>query len=167
MEAIYIPQLLQKPGKKATLEIQDFIFGFDTLTPIRGQMTVSHRGNFLEINAKAETIVTLTCDRCLTQYNHRLSLDTSEIIWLDKNLDQDRFLPLEREVSIEDLSETLSVDGHFEPATWLYEQFSLLIPLRQLCSQDCQSPVVNAAQNEPQIDLRWASLEALKKQLSE
>jgi uncharacterized protein len=167
MEAIYIPQLLKAPERKESLDIQEFLPGLETLTPVRGNMVISHRGNFLEIYAQAETIVTLTCDRCLKQYNHRLSLDTSEIIWLDKNADQDRSIPLEREVSLEDLSETLSPYGYFEPDTWLYEQLSLLMPLRQLCSKDCQSPAVTLSQNEPQLDSRWASLEALKKQLLE
>jgi uncharacterized protein len=167
MEAIYIPQLLKKPTKKETLEVQEFIPNLETLTPVRGNMTVSHRGNFLEILAQVETIVTLTCDRCLKQYNQRLSLDTSEIIWLDKESDRDKTLPLEREVSVDDLSETLAVDGYFEPDTWLYEQLSLLMPLRQLCSQDCQPPAAVALPNEPHFDSRWASLEALKKQLLE
>ncbi|NJK49404.1 DUF177 domain-containing protein [Candidatus Gracilibacteria bacterium] len=167
MEAIYIPQLLKKPTKKENLEVQEFIPNLETLTPVRGNMTVSHRGNFLEILAQVETIVTLSCDRCLKQYNQRLSLDTSEIIWLDKDNERDKTLPSEREVAVDDLSETLSVDGYFEPDTWLYEQLSLLMPLRQLCSQDCQPPATAALPNEPHIDSRWASLEALKKQLLE
>ncbi|OKH20620.1 metal-binding protein [Hydrococcus rivularis NIES-593] len=167
MEAIYIPQLLKALERKETLQIQEFIPGLETLTPVRGSMTVNHRGNFLEVFAKAETIVTLTCDRCLKQYNHRLSLDTSEIIWLDKNADQDKAIPLEREISMEDLSETLPFDGYFEPDTWLYEQLSLLLPLRRLCTQDCQPAAPTYSQNEPGIDTRWASLEALRKQLSE
>ena len=47
-------------------------------------MSIRHGGTFLEILAQAETIVTLTCDRCLQNYNYRLSIDTSEIIWLEE-----------------------------------------------------------------------------------
>jgi uncharacterized protein len=167
MEAIYIPQLLKARERTQTLEIEEFIPGLETLTPVRGSMTVSHRGNFLEVSAKVETIVTLACDRCLKQYNHRLSLDTSEIIWLDNTADRDRYLPLEREISLDDLSETLSPDSYFEPDTWLYEQLSLLMPMQQLCSLDCQPPTAASSGSEPNIDSRWASLEALKKQLSD
>lgn len=167
MEAIYIPQLLKARERTESLEIQEFIPGLETLTPVRGSMTVSHRGNFLEVSAKAETIVTLACDRCLKQYNHRLSLDTSEIIWLDSTAEGDRYLPLEREISVDDLSETLSPDGYFEPDTWLYEQLSLLMPMQQLCSPDCQPPTAASTVGEPNIDRRWASLEVLKKQLSD
>jgi uncharacterized protein len=165
MEAIHIPQLLKTPQRQQSLEIQEFLTGLETLTPVRGNLIVCHRGNFLEIFAKVETIVTLTCDRCLKQYNHRLALDTSEIIWLDKDLHLQNALPSEREISVEDLSETLSYDGYFAPDTWLYEQLSLLMPLRQLCSQDCQPPAVTPTAGESHIDSRWASLESLRNRL--
>jgi uncharacterized protein len=167
MEAIYIPQLLKAPERRASLAIEESVPGLETLTPVRGSIVISHRGNFLEVSATAETIVTLTCDRCLKQYNHRLCLDTSEIIWLDNHADRDRFIPLEREISVDDLSETLPTDGFFEPDTWLYEQFSLQMPFRQLCSKDCQPAATASFPNEPSIDSRWASLEALRQQLPE
>jgi uncharacterized protein len=167
MESIFIPQLLKAPEKTEDIQIQDFIAGLETLTPIRGQMKVRHGGTFLDVAVQAETIITLTCDRCLQRYNHRLLLDTSELIWLDRNTEREQHLPLEREVLWEDLSETLPSEGYFHPDTWLYEQLSLAMPLRKLCNQDCQQPVSRLPQSEPSTDSRWASLEVLKKQLSQ
>ncbi|MGK7878019.1 MAG: DUF177 domain-containing protein [Xenococcaceae cyanobacterium] len=166
MQAIYIPQLLKAPEKTEEFQIQEFMAGLETLTPVRGRMVVTHGGNFLEISVQAETIITLTCDRCLQQYNHRLSLNTSELIWLDKNADLGDNYPLEREVSLEDLSETLPPWDYFHPDTWLYEQLCLAMPLRQLCDKNCQGVAPASSSSEPLIDSRWASLEALKKQLS-
>ncbi|MGK7934392.1 MAG: DUF177 domain-containing protein, partial [Xenococcaceae cyanobacterium] len=101
MEAIYIPQLLKLPGRKEEIKFQDSISGLDTLTPVKGVMSIRHGGTFLEVLAQAETIVTLTCDRCLQNYNHRLSIDTSEIIWLEEEkATEDSFLS-EKEVSLE------------------------------------------------------------------
>jgi uncharacterized protein len=165
MDAIYIPHLLKATDRKRIIPLNDFISGLETLTPIRGQLTIRHGGTFLDVAVQAETIVTLTCDRCLQQYNHRIALQTSEMIWLDENADSDRNIPLEREVAVEDLSESLASDGHFDPETWLYEQFSLTMPLRQLCGKDCQQPFTVSAEAEPLLDRRWASLETLKKQL--
>ena len=162
MEAIYIPQLLKAPQKTEDIQLQEFVAGLKTLTPIRGRMVVTHGGSYLEVATTAETIVTLTCDRCLQQYNHRLSIDTSELIWLDQTDEQD--IPLEREVKWEDLSETLDPKGYFQPNEWLYEQISLAMPMRQLCSQDCQKPAV--AVEQPTTDSRWQTLAALKNQLS-
>ncbi|ACK64462.1 protein of unknown function DUF177 [Rippkaea orientalis PCC 8801] len=165
MQSLYIPHLLQLRDRTQTIPLDDFIPGLDTLTPLRGQMTVRHGGTFLEIKVQGETIITLTCDRCLQQYNHRIILDTSEIIWLDKNAGLPAVVPQEREVAWEDLSETLSPNGYFEPDTWLYEQLSLTMPLRQLCGKDCQQPTITTDESHSPIDSRWASLESLKRQL--
>lgn len=85
MEAIYIPQLTKAPEQTAVIEVQEFLSDLETLTPIRGLMRVQHHGNYLEVSAQAEAIITLTCHRCLQQYNHRLLLDTAEMIWLDES----------------------------------------------------------------------------------
>jgi uncharacterized protein len=166
MEAIYIPGLTKAPEKTEVIQVEQFIPDLETLTPVRGQIRVQHHGNFLEVSASSETIVTLTCHRCLKQYNHRLTLDTSEIIWLDPAADQPDEGPIEREVAVEDLIETLPPQGYFDPSEWLYQQLCLEIPQRQLCDSLCKGiqPAPPAASAQP-IDHRWASLEALKKQL--
>ncbi|MEA5508778.1 YceD family protein [Crocosphaera sp. UHCC 0190] len=165
MQPIYIPHLLQIPNRTQTLLLDDIVPGLDTLTPVRGKVLIRHGGTFLEIGLRVETIMTLSCDRCLQQYNHRLTLDTSEIIWLDKNADLPQNFPQEREIAWEDLSETLSPEGHFDPNSWLYEQLSLAIPLRQLCGKNCQAPRTQPDENPTIIDSRWSSLESLKGQL--
>lgn len=164
MDAIYIPQLLQTPEHKQEFEFKEFLPGLETLTPVRGRMCIRHRGNYLEVSVTAETIATLSCDRCLQQYNHRLAIDTSEIIWLNANAKQEDDLPIEQEVALEDLLETLPSQGHFYPHEWLYEQACLAIPQRQLCDNQCPGIVPNNDLSEQPIDSRWASLEALKKQ---
>lgn len=163
MEAIYIPRLLNLPKRKEEIQIQTAIASLKTLTPVRGSMVVRHGGNFLEIMAKAETIMTLVCDRCLNHYNHRISIDTLELIWLEaENLE----FPQEREVAVEELYETLSPDGYFEPEKWLFEQLSLAMPLRQLCGKTCQGTEATSLEESSGVDSRWASLADLKKQLS-
>jgi uncharacterized protein len=166
METIFIPNLLKSPDRQRTIALEDFIGGLQTLTPLRGYIIVRHGGTFLDLSLKAETIVTLTCDRCLQQYNHRLPLDVSEVIWLDRDIDRDASYPSEREIAYDDLSETLSPDGDFDTEKWIYEQLCLALPLRQLCGQDCQPIAVTAENTAPAIDSRWASLESLKRQLS-
>jgi uncharacterized protein len=170
MDAIYIPQLTKAPERTEEVQVEEFLPGLETLTPVRGHVRVQHHGTYLEVSAQAETIITCTCNRCLQQYNRRLGLDTKEIIWLDEAANQVNDLPLEREVIMEELLETLPPDGHFYPNEWLYEQMCLAVPLRQLCSRNCPGiPVISTAESsdspETPVDNRWASLEALKKQL--
>ena len=97
---------------------------------MRAEVSVRHGTTFLEVKGTASTIVTLTCDRCLQQYNHRVAVDAQELIWLDEAAAQD--LPLEQEVSLEELVESLSPQGYFEPETWIYEQICLQLPQRQI-----------------------------------
>jgi uncharacterized protein len=166
METIYIPQLVRAREQTETVEVNDYLPGLETLTPVEGEVRVSHRGNYLEVAGKAEAIVTLTCDRCLQQYNHRISVDTSELIWLQKAEDDPDADLLEREVAFDDLVESLDPDGYFKPLEWLYEQFCLAIPPRQLCDQNCEGIQLNS-EPDPSIaiDRRWASLQSFKEHL--
>ena len=166
MEAIYIPHLLKARQRKAEIIVNDIIARLDTLTPVKGKIAVRHGGNFLEVTSQAETITTLTCDRCLQHYNHRLAIDTSELIWLESELENIEDLPSEREVSIEDLSETLAPNGHFDPESWLFEQLSLALPLRRICGENCPGAAKTSSETESKIDSRWSSLAALKEQLN-
>lgn len=166
MEAIYIPHLLKAAKRKAEIIVDDTIPDLDTLVPVKGVVVVRHGGNFLEVTSQAETIVTLVCDRCLQHYNHRLAIDTSELIWLESELENIKDLPTEREVSIEDLSETLAPNGHFDPESWLFEQLSLALPLRKVCGKDCPGANIKTSSDERHIDRRWSTLAALKEQLN-
>lgn len=167
MDAIYIPQLAQASKPIEEIEVKEFLSDLNTLTPVRGKIRVEHRGNYLEVAAKAEAIMTLTCNRCLQQYNHRVSVNTSEIIWLEEEADIEPEYLAEREVALDELVETLSPDGYFHPSVWLYEQMCLEIPQRQLCEEKCPGieQNQNAATENKAIDSRWASLQSLKKQL--
>ncbi|MBV8884949.1 MAG: DUF177 domain-containing protein [Chroococcidiopsidaceae cyanobacterium CP_BM_RX_35] len=166
MEAIYIPQLTKLREQTEVIQVQEFLPGLATLTPVRGLVKVQHHGNYLQVSARAETIMTLTCHRCLQQYNHRLEVNASEMIWLEETADRPYDGPLEREVALEDLVETLPPQGYFYPAEWLYEQFCLETPHRQLCDMQCVGiQTAPTSESEQTADRRWASLEALKKQL--
>lgn len=160
MKAIYIPQLIQSPEQAEWIEVNEFLPDLETLTPVQGQIKITHQGNYLEVSVQAETIITLPCDRCLQQYNHRLATTTTELIWLEEP--QEPVAALELELAPEDLVEALPPRGYFSPDDWLYEQLCLAIPLRQLCDSQCPgiTPVVNPA--PPTTDHRWAPLAALK-----
>ncbi|MBW4684762.1 MAG: DUF177 domain-containing protein [Komarekiella atlantica HA4396-MV6] len=165
MDAIYIPQLTRASERTEEVQVKEFLPGLETLTPVRGHVRVQHQGNYLEVSGQAEAIITCTCNRCLQQYNQRLSIDTKEVIWLDETANQAQDLPLEREVAMEDLIETISPDGYFYPSEWLYEQMCLAMPQRQLCDRNCPGIISSTTDTANPVDNRWASLEALKKQL--
>ena len=168
MQRIYIPHLVKDPDKTRIIEVDDYLADLETLTPVKGRIQIQHRGNFLDVAAQAETIATLTCHRCLQNYNARIQVDTSEIIWLQEP--QPEAYPEEVEVGLDELVESLPPQGHFEPDTWLYEQLCLAMPQRQLCDQTCEgivNPAASGDNAQPETDQRWAALSALKQQLSD
>ncbi|MBL1211529.1 YceD family protein [Geminocystis sp. GBBB08] len=163
MEKIYIPRLLKMPQQTEEIKLNHQISGLNSLIPVRGIFQICHRGNFLELQLQADTILTLTCDRCLQTFNHRLEVDTSEIILL-KEEESDLNYPLEREIISEDLSETLPPNGELIVDEWIYEQLSLAMPLRNLCENDCQPPLLKEKKDSTIKDNRWSSLANLIKE---
>ncbi|HEY9866840.1 MAG TPA: YceD family protein [Candidatus Obscuribacterales bacterium] len=165
MDSIYIPDLLRTQNRSLEFEFQEFFPDLETLTPVRGRMRVSHKTTYIEAVVQAETIVTLTCDRCLKQYNHRLKVDTSELIWLDVSVDKVDTSKAEVEISLDEPVESLHPQGNFLPGDWLYQQLCLALPLRQLCEGPCELPQPISTESQPIIDQRWASLQDLKQNL--
>ncbi len=170
MDKVYIPQLLQQPEHSLEIDINTHLLDLETLTPVRGTVAVTHHNTYLAVQAVAETIVTLTCHRCLQNYNFRLAIAPKELIWLQANVDPAN-LPLEQEVGIDDLVETLPPDGYFYPNTWLYEQICLALPQRQICDPNCGGIEITAPEDsssqKPAVDNRWAALSQLQRQLNE
>ncbi len=165
MDAIHIPNLVNHPERTVTLDFHQQIEDLPSLTPVQGTVAVAHKGNYLEVQAQAYTIVTLTCDRCLQNYNHRLACDASEMIWLkDSALLLDE-LPLSEAFDIEDVVENLPENGDFDVEKWIYEQLCLALPQRQLCDPHCPGIALPEPHPDDLIDRRWAALKALQNQL--
>ncbi len=164
METVYIPHLLQRSNKQWSIDIDDHLPWLETLTPVRGHLTLAHCQTYLEVRGKVETILTLACDRCLQNYNYRVAITPQELIWLQPDPDP-ATIPLEQEVGLEDLVESLPPDGHFDCGAWIYEQICLALPQRQLCSPECSGiPLVSPGYGEA-VDRRWSALSQLQQRL--
>jgi len=165
MRSIHIPQILNAPHKTLSLDVDEHLPNLETLTPVKGEMSVTHQGTYLEVKGQAAAIMTLECDRCLQSYNTRVQVDATELVWLEDPSPVDI---LEKEVDLEDLIESVSPQGNFEPGEWLYQQMCLAVPQKQICSADCEGiSFKNPKSKEPEIDHRWAALSSLKNQLSQ
>jgi uncharacterized protein len=171
VEPLYIPQLANRRDRTLEVVVDTTIPDFETLTPVRGKIIVKHGGTFLDVSVQTETIITLKCDRCLQQYNHRLVLNATEIIWLEAEDPEPPRAGVEIKNDLEELVESLPPDGHFQPDVWLYEQLCLAVPHRQLCNLDCAgiTPIESPPEAQPsapvKLDNRWGVLEGLKNQL--
>ncbi len=161
LRPIRLSDLRQMPGQTQEVQFRQFFSGFESLTPVEGSLQASHRGHFLEVSAEARTIVTLTCHRCLQQFNHRLHLQVEEIILIREPSPEPP--PLELELrDEEDLLESLPPNGELDIEDWMYQHLHLEMPHQLPCRPDCPGIVVEAAAPPP-VDPRWSALAALLK----
>ena len=160
---------LQAEGR--SWQVNQQLSELDSLTPVRGSLRAVHRGNILELEGQASTIITLRCDRCLQHFNHPLGFESREVLWLGE---QARCNGVDSDVVLEGVSEVLELDpdalcesldptDDFDPEQWLFEQLSLQLPLVNRCGSDCPGPdlAADATAQEP-VDPRWAALRNLQ-----
>ncbi|WP_460194480.1 YceD family protein [Thermosynechococcus sp. FA-CM-4201] len=150
-----IPELLRLPAQTYEWRVDTDFPDLATLTPVQGIVAASHRHTYLELRASVQTIVTLSCDRCLQYYNHRLECTTTELIWLAET-------PASQ--PDDDLVETLPATGRLDLADWLYQQLCLALPYPKYCDPNCGG-IHPPAPAEPPIDHRWAMLAQLQSAL--
>ncbi len=154
LKEIYIPDLLRLEHHTFKTEFREFFTDLQTLAPVEGMASVRHGGSFLEVVVQAKAIVTLTCDRTLVQFNHKLTIDTRDIVVLANPIE----LPRELEVSVEDLTESYPPNGSFPLKFWIYEQLCLAIPFPAI------APDAAPWQSQPlaeEPDHRWDVLKNL------
>jgi uncharacterized protein len=139
-----------------------------SLTAVRGSMRAVHRGNLLEVEGQASTIVTLCCDRCLQHFNQTLEVETRELIWLGEAARQGDLEGVladpeaaSLDLGADSLTESLDPGGDFDPAHWLFEQLSLRLPLVNRCGEDCPGPASWGGDDDA-TDPRWAALARLR-----
>ncbi|BAC90174.1 YceD family protein [Gloeobacter violaceus] len=161
LRSIELRALAASPTRNLTIVIDEPIAALPSLTPVQGELAVVHHGDFLEVTGRAQTIVTLACDRCLQHFNHRLVTDFEEVIWLE---DASVEVPLELEVPPAHLDELLPRDGRLDPVDLIYQHLCLELPVRNLCSEQCQG-VKTAQPEEQSLDRRWAALARLREEL--
>ena len=165
-------QELKALGTAHCWQIEQAIAGLDTLTPVRGQLTVEHRGTVLAVKGQASTIVTLCCDRCLQHFNHPLQASADESIWLaEAGLSEPQILELDMEPWLSsattaandgaDACDQLNPRGSFDPEHWVFEQLSLQLPMVNHCGSECPGPPTWSSDGRG-VDPRWAALGQLK-----
>jgi uncharacterized protein len=163
MQPIHIPDLLRKHEATTEIEFEEVLPDLETLMPIKGVIRLVHQGTYLDVSAQMTTIVTLTCDRCLQQYNHRISIRPQEPIWLDEQIGLEDFED-EREVSMEDLVESIDPQGDFDVDEWIYQQLCLALPHPKHCHPDCPGLEIDTTVSGI-VDARWSALQKLQGQL--
>jgi len=165
---------LRALGTAKVWDVEGELDELPSLTPVRGHVSAEHRGNVLAVEGKLSTIVTLCCDRCLNQFNQKLSCTPSELIWLGDEQPTADELELSGEVAeMEGLVDVLDPRGQFDPQQWAFEQLNLLLPVVNHCGDHCPGPP--GLQQQPgtsdakpkDVDPRWQALQQLQQQIDQ
>lgn len=169
---------LRRHGEGLRWRLEQPLAGLTTLTPVRGWLQARHLGTVLEVEAAADTIVTLCCDRCLQHYNHPLRVRQRELLEIDGpgGAAAEPLERLEAEARAADAAATAAAEpegaglgpaerldprGSFDPERWLFEQLSLQLPLVNRCGRACPGPACWG--DDPTAgDPRWAALAQLR-----
>ena len=162
-------QELRALGTSKVWDVEGELDELSSLTPVRGHVSAEHRGNVLAVAGQLSTIVTLCCDRCLNQFNQKLSCTPSELIWLGEAQPTADELEQSGEVAeMEGLVDVLDPRGQFDPQQWAFEQLNLLLPVVNHCGDHCPGPP--GLQQQPvipdttpkDVDPRWQALQQLQ-----
>lgn len=171
-------QELRSLDEPRVWSVEGHIDELPSLTPIRGELSAEHLGNALEVKGCLSTIVTLCCDRCLSQFNYRLECNSQELIWLGHEGANPADSAVRSLSEHEALMECLHPCGNFYPERWAFEQLNLQLPVVNRCGDECEGPQYPISSNKSNkqnsaliekeesnhIDPRWATLLQLKSQ---
>ena len=169
LEPVSIQELRALGGPKQWT-VEGHLDQLHSLTPVRGQICAEHKGNVLAVEGEFETIVTLCCDRCLSQFNHQLKASPSELIWLgDAPPSESELQESEQIAAMDGLVECLNPSGDFTTMQWVFEQLNLQMPVVNHCGEHCPGPPglngSTASTNDKeveQLDPRWQALRRLQ-----
>ena len=155
--------LAQQPGEVLPFALQVDLSDVEWygtrpfVQPVHVEGQVRNRAEALELKARLDTVLSLTCDRCAKPFQR------------EKTVEYETLLAFE--LANEDTGDivVLNADGELELDELMREVFLLEMDTKNLCSEDCKGLCpgcgadlnVEACRCRKEIDPRWAKLSQL------
>ena len=124
--------LAQQPGTVLPFELQLDLSGMEWNSakpftrPIQVRGAVRNRAGAMELNARLDTVLSLTCDRCAKPFER------------EKTVEYETLLAFELANGESDDIVLLDKDGELELDELMREVFLLEMDTKNLCSEDCK-----------------------------
>ena len=124
--------LAQQPGAVLPFELQVDLSGVEWsggqpfTRPVQVRGAVRNRAGAMELNARLDTVLSLTCDRCAKPFER------------EKTVEYETLLALELANGESDDIVLLDKDGELEMDELMREVFLLEMDTKNLCSEDCR-----------------------------
>lgn len=172
---ISIDEIRTLPQQKLNLTFRESIDDLKAVKPVLGELAVSASSTGIKICGKLQTLLKLTCHRCLRPYFLSLSIPLEESFVESSGEYDPEKMPKERELTAGDFVEELPEDGVLDITDLVYQAVTLATPVSCFCGDDCPGPafpgsssdgssLVEDKGGEPddsRIDPRWKKLKTL------
>lgn len=172
---ISIDELRAQPQQRLNLNFKESIEGLNAVKPVLGDLVAAAHLTSIHVSGNVQTLLKLTCHRCLGPYFLNINLALDENILETPPEDWSAAASKEKELTAIDFVEYLAEDGTLDITDLVYQAVTLATPVTCLCGEDCPGPAFpdrdghssslnssNQVQNETdQIDPRWKNLKSL------
>ncbi len=170
---INIDDLRAVPQQRLNLSFKESFEGLDAVKPVLGEFTVSANVTGIRLNGVVQTLLKLTCHRCLRPYFLSLNIPVDE--WFPEWTPQSKDVKREHELLAEDFVECLGQDGTLDIGDVVYQAVTLATPVSCLCGDNCPGPAFpsneaksgslasdkEGLERSAMIDPRWKNLKSL------
>lgn len=171
---ISIDELRNLPNPRLNISFREEIEELQTVKPVLGELVVSASSLGMRLTGTVQTLLKLTCHRCLRPYFLNLSIPIEED-FVEAGIEDDEDVPRDRELLAGDFHEALSEDGILDITDVVYQAVTLATPVSCLCGESCPGPAFpdgeaesgslaggkKAPEEHKKIDPRWKNLKTL------
>lgn len=172
---ISIDELRALPQQRANISFKENIDNLEAVKPVLADLTVNASSTGIRVSGNANTLLKLTCHRCLRPYFLNLNVAIDEFYREHAGHAEEERLRRERELTADDFVEELCEDGSLDITDLVYQAVTLATPVSCLCGEDCPGPAFpdgeaksgslagskDKQSQEDRIDPRWKNLKTL------
>lgn len=174
---ISLEELRALPQSRLEIDFKETLEGTQAVKPVVGDLTVTASSTGMKLSGRVQTLLKLSCDRCLRPYFQSLTVDIDERFQVSGfgEFDNSKTTQRERELSRNDFFETLPPDNTLDISDVVYQAVTLATPTVCSCGDQCPGPAMptksgkkaslnhgkEARKAENKIDPRWENLKSL------
>lgn len=166
---ISLDELRSQPQQRLLLSFRENLAVADAVKPVVGDLTLTLGSWGVQVSGKVQTLLKLTCGRCLRAYFQSLNVLIDEQLVHQMDSREDR---RERELLKDDFVEPIPANGLLDIGDIVYQAVTLASPTFCLCGEECPGPPLpdGAAdgasfgrdkQDDSKLDPRWKNLKTL------
>jgi uncharacterized metal-binding protein YceD (DUF177 family) len=173
---ISLDELRSLPQPRQDISFNEKLVDTLAVKPVVGELTVAAGATGMRLAGRVQTLLKLTCDRCLRPYFQSITVDIDERFVIDQLQLEGKAVPRDRElIRAEDWAETLPPDNVLDISDVVYQAVTLATPNSCSCGSDCPGPPITAKSSkkaslgkakegrraDTPVDPRWKNLKTL------